>query len=177
MRTLICDTRQQKGKHKNKEAYFEKMGIPMLRSKLPAGDYAFMDNMTVVCDSKQNLQEVVNNLTQDHERFRREADLCLEHGITLYVLVEEPGMHCLEDVKNWENPRLHRYNKINYMHNIGKWASVPLPKGKPTSNITLYKIMWTMAERHGVHWEFCDPKDAGRRIIELLGGVDIGNQD
>lgn len=169
MITIITDTRQQDSKHIQKEKWFAENGIKTIRSKLPSGDYALLTDMSRVIDTKRNLQELVGNLVQDHERFRREADFCMDNGIEFIVLIEEPGMHCLEDVKHWNNPRLHRYNKIKYMHSIGKWQTVPEPKGKPpTNNITLYKIMWTFAQNHATQFEFCDPKDAGRRIIELL---------
>jgi len=182
--TIISDTRQKRGHHKAKEQYFAANGIQVIHSKLFCGDYQLLNDGTRVVDTKQNLQEVVSNLTStkkvktkdgkikklsEHERFRAEADKCVTYGIELVVLIEEPGIHSLEDVKRWENPRLHRYNKIKYMHSIGKWKTVPEPKGKPpTDNITLMKIMYTMQVKHGVRWEFCNPKDAGRRVIEIL---------
>ena len=169
MITIIEDSRQQRGQHDLKSAYFKSAGIKVIRSKVVAGDYVLLNDMSRTVDTKKGLNEIVNNLVHDHERFRREADFCKDNGIEFIVLIEEPGMHCLEDVKKWENPRLRRYNKINYMHSIGKWQTVPEPKGKPpTNNITLYKIMWTFAQNHATRFEFCAPKDAGRRIIELL---------
>ena len=171
MLIILEDTRNKPGKHDLKGKYFEENGILIRRTKIYCGDYCLPVNQSVCIDSKQNLQEVVGDLIQQHERFRAEADRAVEAGITLYVLIEEPGMKTLEDVKRWENPRLHRYNKIKYMHSIGKWQNIPSPKGKPpVDNITLYKIMYTFAKKHGVVWEFCDPKDAGRRIVEILTG-------
>ena len=40
---LIEDTRQQAGKHRNVEAYCQRMGIEIRREKLPVGDYAMPD--------------------------------------------------------------------------------------------------------------------------------------
>ena len=51
---LLCDTRQQEGKHKNIEAYCNRMGIEMVRQKCPVGDYMFQDGKISV-DTKQNL--------------------------------------------------------------------------------------------------------------------------
>lgn len=173
MKTLMIDTRQQDNKHNLKDAYFKRMGIPTLRSKLPIGDYTWVQDMSVVVDSKRDIQEVVSNVIQDHVRFRAEADLAKKNGIKFYVLVEnKDGIKCLEDIKKWENPRYHRWNKIKFMHSIGKWKSIPLPKRPPTDNITLLKIMWSMQENHDIHWEFCHPMKAGEKIIELLGGLD-----
>lgn len=168
MLTILIDTRQQDQKHIYKENWFKENGIKTVRSKLPAGDYALLTDMSRVIDTKRNLQELVGNLIQDHERFRREADFCKENGIELIVLVEEFGMTRLEDVLRWKNPRLTRYKKIQWMHQHGKWASVPLKGKPPTSNETLYKIMKSFGEAHNVRWEFCSAKDAGAKVIELL---------
>lgn len=51
---LICDTRQQDGKHKNIEAYCNRMGIEMIREKCDVGDYMFPDGKIAV-DTKQDL--------------------------------------------------------------------------------------------------------------------------
>lgn len=51
---LICDSRQQEGKHKNIERYCRKHGIEMVRQKLDVGDYAFPDGKISV-DTKQDL--------------------------------------------------------------------------------------------------------------------------
>ena len=166
--TIIEDTINKEGLHDRKREYFEEHGIKVVRSKLPAADYALLTDMSRVIDTKRNLQELVGNLIQDHERFRREADFCKDNGIELIVLVEEFGMTRLEDVLRWKNPRLTRYKKIQWMHQHGKWASVPLKGKPPTSNETLYKIMKSFGEAHNVRWEFCSAKDAGAKVIELL---------
>jgi len=95
-------------------------------------------------------------------------DFCKENGIELIVLIEELGMRNLEDVLRWRNPRLRRYKKVKWMHQQGKWSGVPLRGKPPTSNETLYKIMKSFGEHHSVKWEFCDPKDAGAKVIEIL---------
>lgn len=174
MPVIQTDTRQKMNKkhHKIKEQWFKDNGWTVVHSKTLVGDYVIPSNGSIAVDSKQNLQEVYSDLIQDHERFRREADLAVEAGIKLYILIEEPKMKCLEDVKRWDNPRLHRYNKIKYMHRIGRWQNVPEPKGKPpVDNITLLKIMSTFAKKHGVEWVFCPTEKAGQKIIELLGGA------
>ena len=93
MITIIEDTRQQTGRHELKHEYFERKDINVVRSKLPAGDYALLTDMSRVVDTKQDLQEVYSNLIQDHERFRREADFCKDHGIKLTILVEETNAY------------------------------------------------------------------------------------
>ena len=51
---LLCDTRQQEGKHKNIEQYCRRHKIEMVRQKLDVGDYAFPDGKISV-DTKQDM--------------------------------------------------------------------------------------------------------------------------
>ena len=69
---------------------------------------------------------------------------------------------------SWQNPRMHRYNKILYMHRMGKWQNIPAPKSPPTSGQTLAKAMLTMEAKYGVKFHFCKPEEAGAKVIELL---------
>ena len=166
--TIVEDTRNKEGLHSRKRIYFEEQGIKVVRSKLPAADYALLTDMSRVVDTKRNLQELVGNLVQDHERFKREADFCKEHGIELIVLIEEKNMHCLEDVLKWDNRRLKQWKKIKWMQKHGRWASVKASAKPPISNETLYKVMKTFGENHNVRWEFSNCYDAGKRVVELL---------
>lgn len=168
MLRIIADTRQHDKKHELKNAYFEKEGITVINSKLPFGDYALLTDLSRVIDTKRNLQELVGNVIQGHERFSKEVDNCFKNGIEIIILIEEKGMRKLEDVKTWKNPRLRRWRKIRRMHEAGKWTSIHISAKPPTDNISLLNIMWTFGKKHHVRWEFCDPEDAGRRVIELL---------
>ena len=51
---LLCDTRQQKGKHKNIEQYCRKHNIEMVHKCLPVGDYMFPCG-DISVDTKQDL--------------------------------------------------------------------------------------------------------------------------
>jgi len=51
---LLCDTRQQIGKHKNIEQYCNRHGIEMVQKCLNVGDYMFPDG-TISVDTKQDL--------------------------------------------------------------------------------------------------------------------------
>lgn len=104
-----------------------------------------------------------------HGFFHRGLKRAQNSQIKLVVLVEnEDGVRSIEDVFRWQNPRMHRYNKIAYMHNLGKWGSIPLPRAKPTSGETLAKAMLTMMHKYGVEFCFCRPEDAGEMILKLL---------
>ena len=106
---------------------------------------------------------------KQHARFRDEAILAQNNGIKLYILVEnKDGIKEVRDLFKWQNPRMHRYNKILYMHRLGKWSNIPTPKAPPTSGETLAKACLTMNLKYGVEFMFCTPNEAGKRVIELL---------
>lgn len=150
--TIIEDTRQQAEKHKLKHRYFADNQIKVVRSKLLVGDYANIKNMSVIVDTKKDIQEIIGNVTNGHKRFVSECDLAYENDIKLIILVENnDGVKCIDDLYHWYNIRL-------------KWSP------RATTGRTLAKILTGMEYRHGVKFEFCKPAEAGRRIVELIGG-------
>lgn len=191
---IIEDKAQQDKKHIAKHLYFEQHGIYWSRYPLPVGDYIlyndavsdviarkqkrgievkkmdFLGTYNVCVDTKKDMQEIVGNICgQQHARFRDECILAQNNGIKLYVLIEnEDGITCIDDVFRWQNPRLHRYNKIKYMHNLGKWQNVALPKAPPTKGATLAKAMLSMQLKYGVEFLFCRHDEAGAEIVRLL---------
>ena len=192
---IIEDKAQQHAKHITKHLYWESHGVYWERYPLPVGDYIianeavldvisrkkkrctdvkkmdFLGTYQITIDTKKDMQEIIGNICgKQHGRFRDECILAQNNGIELIVLIEnEDGVKSIEDLFRWNNPRLHRYNKISYMHNIGRWLNIPLPKAMPTSGETLAKAMLTMKLKYGVKFQFCNPKEAGKKIIELLG--------
>ena len=168
---LLSDTRQQIGKHGAKEKYFLERGVEIKRTKLYVGDYTLPVNQSVCVDTKKDIQELIGDIcTKSHDRFKNECIRAQESGIKLIILIENTdGVKSIDDVFRWQNPRMHRYNKIAYMHNLGKWLNVSLPKAKPTSGETLAKAMLTMQLKYGVKFLFCRPDEAGEKILELLG--------
>lgn len=191
---IIEDKAQQDKKHITKHLYFEQNGVYWERYPLPIGDYIlhndavadviarkqkrgievkkmdFIGTYNVCVDTKKDMQEIVGNICgQQHARFRDECILAQNNGIKLYVLIENTdGIKCVEDVFCWQNPRMHRYNKIKYMHNLGKWLNVALPKAPPTKGEQLAKSMLSMQLKYGVEFLFCNPNKAGEKIVELL---------
>lgn len=154
---------------------FERQGIQHPVSKLIVGDYMNYDNPRVIVDRKQNLSEVCSNLTQQHERFRKEALKAQELGIKLIILVEDgTKVKSLDDVKNWINPRRWQYckdygipTKGDIAENIAEFERHGGTQ-QPTPGPQLAKMMRTMAERYGIQWEFCSKSQTGKRIIEIL---------
>ncbi len=191
---ILEDSGQVKNKHISKHLYFEQNGIYWERYPLPVGDYIlyndavadvvarkqkrgieikkmdFLGTYTVCVDTKKDMQEICGNICgTQHERFRDECILAKNNGIKLYVLVEnEDGITCIDDVFRWKNPRMYRYNKIKYMHNLGKWQNIPLPKAPPTKGKQLALSMLTMQKKYGCQFLFATPEKTGSEIIRLL---------
>jgi hypothetical protein len=148
---IIEDTRNKPDKNKHIRDQLEKLGYKVVRSKLYCGDYSWATEQKICIDTKQDLQEVCGNVTQQHERFRSECERAKEAGIQLVILVQEPGINILSDVCGWYN-----------------WRKKKNPKA--LSGKQLYKILATMTERYGVAWVFCTKTNVGKRIVELLKG-------
>lgn len=148
--TIVHDTRDQAGKHKNVDDYLLKAGHKIVRSKMYVGDVTRLDNQTVCIDLKRNLQEVCGNLTQQHERFVRECVRAKDAGIKLVILVEHGcGIKTLQDVDGWVNPRL----------KVSPYA---------VSGQRLRKMMETVAMKYGVVWMFCSRSETGEKVVNIL---------
>lgn len=135
---------------------FDSQSIKHFISKLPVGDYMSFDNPRLIIDRKQNLQELCGNVCQQHKRFIAEIKRAGELGIKLIFLVEHSqNIKTLDDVQNWDNPRL----KVS-----------PLA----VSGQRLYKILCSIEKNYNTQFLFCSKNQTGKRIIELLGGVNDG---
>lgn len=195
---IIEDKNNKVGKHEEKRRYFESQGIQVLSYALPVGDYIlvtdavadmlarkdhrgippkkmdFIGTYDVCIDTKNSVDELVADICgKQHERFRDECILAQQNGIRLIVLVESkdeglgkykkimnPAVRSIEDLFHWKNKRA-------FIWKNGKQLYPTATKGA-----TLAKACITMQKKYGVEFLFCDPKDSGRRIIELLGGAE-----
>ena len=149
---LIEDTRQVVGKHKLKNEYFEKMGIEVVRSKLLFGDYQNPQNPSIVIDTKKDIQELIGDLTKDHERFRNELLLSKKCGAKLIILIEDEKVTCINDLYTWYNWRLKK-------------------SPKATKGSTLAKMLYTIennTEDYSCQFIFTKKSECGAKIIELL---------
>ena len=149
---LIEDTRQVVGKHKLKNEYFEKMGIEVVRSKLLFGDYQNPQNPSIAIDTKKDIQELIGDLTKDHERFKRELQLAKKCGAKLIILIEDEKISCINDLYTWYNWRLKK-------------------SPKATKGSTLAKMLYTIehnTEDYNCQFTFTKKSECGAKIIELL---------
>ena len=146
---IQIDTREHRWERARIEMQLNKLGVKTITSKLYVGDYLSWDNPRRVVDRKGSLGELCSNITQQHERFRRELLRARDAGVQLIILVEEDGIKTLEDVYWWDNPRL-----------------VESPKA--VTGQALYRSLCTIRDRYGVEFAFCSKLETGKRILELL---------
>lgn len=148
--TVLVDTREKPKAIEKILNYFNQIGVRVIRNKLYVADYQLMCNPYLVVDRKQNLNELCSNVVQDHRRFTDELKRAAEVGISVVVLVEHGGdIKCIDDVPKWENPRL---------------KESPLA----VSGERLYKILKAMEYSYNIRFEFCDKRQTGKRIMEIL---------
>lgn len=183
--TIIEDMNNKPDKHQVKNAYFDKNGIEVVRQRLPVGDYVLTNDKmkdvfdrkakrgipvkmmdlvgtySVAVDSKNSIQELCGDICgKSHERFRDECILAMNNGIQLIILVEnEDGITQLSELHKWVNPRL-------FIRERGGRQKYP----NATRGVTLMKACYTIQKKYGTQFLFVHPKDAGAKIVELLGG-------
>lgn len=149
---IIVDTREKPRAIVRILDQFGKDRVMVVRRALNFGDYLNPENPDVVVDRKQNLLEVVHNVTQDRPRFIREIERANRNGARLIFLVEHsPQIRTLEDVIQWKNPRL---------------RESPLA----VSGERLFKILKAMEGHYDIEFRFCGKAQTGKKIIEILRG-------
>lgn len=166
---ILADSRQHDKKHIEKEKWFAEHGIEVRRTKLYVGDYTLPRDQSVCVDTKKNIQELVSNVLDkdnrknedDKPRFRKELLRAKEADIKLIILVEnEDGITQLSELHKWVNPRLLIRDRC---------GNQKFPKA--TRGVSLMKACYTIQREYGCEFLFCKPKEAGAKIIELLGGM------
>lgn len=156
--TIVVDSRQQIGKHDTKHRQLVQLGYKLLISKLPLGDYALINNMSVIVDTKKNVLELFMDLGVDHVRFRNECLLAQENGIQLIILTEEVLPR--GGLANWKSPT---WKSTTDKHKKNDLVTKENPEAKR-------KAMITMQDKYGVKFLFCNPSKTGSKIVELLLG-------
>ena len=150
--TILVDTREKPQAIVKILDEFKRQGCTVIRNKLYVGDYQLLEKPLLVIDRKQNLLEICTNVVQDHKRFCSELQRAKDVGIHVVVLIEHSkNIKTLDDVRYWVNPRL----KVSPMAVSGE---------------RLYKILLTISNHYGCEFLFCEKRETGKRIIELLGG-------
>ena len=156
---LIVDSREKPKAVKKILAYFDAHHIDYEVSKLLFGDYMEYTRPGLVIDRKQNIAELAKNCTTEHERFRRELERAKRTGSVLVILVEQNRftdrgktvkVETIEDLMCWTSP-----------HTIVRGEKV-------------YRVLRSWMAKYPLQVRFCDKRQTGKRIIEMLYGEDNG---
>ena len=86
---IQIDTREKDRAIKKIIAELDRQGIKYISSKMFVGDYCDLSNPLVIIDRKQNIAELAQNATSQHDRFKRELLRLDEIGGKMYVLIEQ----------------------------------------------------------------------------------------
>lgn len=169
---IQCDSREKKQELARIQKQFDKLGVSYFVSKLYVGDYMSLDNPRLCIDRKKDIQELIGNVTQQHERFRDELIRAKEHNIRLIILCEHGSdITTLDDLIFWQNPRL---TKGEWRMQDGHPVKV-MKYPKATTGEQLFKSLTTISERYGVEFRFCEKSQTGAEIVRILGGEADGN--
>ena len=167
--TIYEDVGNKLGQHDNIAAWCEANGVTIRRQKLNTGDYCLPPRISV--DTKKGMQEVYQDIVNDHDRFRAECIRAQDDGILLVILIEDEEIGCLEEAKRWQNPRRKKWERDNAFiaraQEKGKMLNHKIPK-PPVPSDRLVGMMEAMTMKYGVVFTFCHPDDTGETIYNIL---------
>ena len=153
MKFMLIDSREKPKAIRSIVKYFDSIGLVHETSKLFVGDYQDFNRPGIIVDRKQNIAELAKNCTSDHERFRRELERAQKANTTLVVLVEQNRykdrdrwihVGAVEDLMLWESP-----------HTTIRGEKV-------------YRVLRSWMAKYPLRVEFCDKRNTGRRIYEII---------
>lgn len=142
---IYQDRNEKHGQHDNLETYFAKHGIEVERVVLKVGDYMIADGLPISVDIKQDVLELAGDLFKDSKNFYKKYSKCLQYGIKLTVLVQQP-VPSLRDLVKWKS----KHTKIN--------------------GAMIVKMIDTIKYAYGVRVMFCKKSDAPQILLDILGG-------
>ena len=155
MRYLLIDTREKPKAISNIIKTFDLLEIPHESTKLLFGDYMDFNRPHIVVDRKQNIAELAKNCTIEAERFKREIERAQRANSELVILVEQ---NRYKDRDKWV--------QVNDISDLILWSN-------PHSTIRGEKVFRTLSSwcnRYPIRVEFCDKRQTGRRILEIIYG-------
>ena len=156
---LIIDTREKPKAIANILRTFDEYGVRYEISTLLFGDYMDWNRPGLVIDRKQNIAELAKNVTgpkKERERFVAELERAKAAGAELVILVEQ---------------NRYKYNgqwkRVETINDLMLWSS-------PHTSIQgekVYRTLNALIYRYNISVQFCDKRHTGRKIIELIYGL------
>ena len=155
MKYLLIDTREKPKAIQNILRTFDEAGVVHESTKLLIGDYMDWNKPGVIVDRKQNIAELAKNCTSDHVRFKAELERAKKAGTHLCILVEQ---NRYKDGDEWR--------RVEDISDLIRWTS-------PHTTIQgekVYRVLVSWINKYDLSVEFCDKRQTGRRILEIIYG-------
>lgn len=155
MKYLLIDTREKPKAIHNILRTFDEAGVVHESTKLLIGDYMDWNRPGVIIDRKQNIAELAKNCTSDHVRFKAELERAKRAGTHLCILVEQ---NRYKDGDEWR--------RVEDVSDLIRWTS-------PHTTIRgekVYRVLVSWINKYDLSVEFCDKRQTGRRILEIIYG-------
>ena len=155
MKYLLIDTREKPRAIQNILRTFDEAGIIHESTKLLIGDYQDFNRPHIIVDRKQNIAELAKNCTSDHVRFKAELERAKKAGAHLCILVEQ---NRYKDGDEWR--------RVEDISDLIRWTS-------PHTTIRgekVYRVLVSWINKYDLSVEFCDKRQTGRRILEIIYG-------
>lgn len=152
---LLIDTREKPKAIEGIIHTFDANHIRYERTKLFIGDYMDWSRPNIIVDRKQSIQELAQNCTSDHARFKAELERAKSVGAQLVILVEQ---NRYKDRERW----IH----VETIEDLMLWSS-------PHTTIRgekVYRVLRAWIAKYPIRVEFCDKRQTGRRILEIIYG-------
>lgn len=153
MKYLLIDTREKPKAIQGILRAIDRAGVEYERTKLLFGDYMDWNRPEVVIDRKQSIQELAQNCTRDHVRFRAELDRAKKAGAKLVILVEQ---NRYKDGDEWR--------AVEDITDLMYWTS-------PHTTIRgekVYRVLRGWMAKYDIDVQFCDKRSTGKRILEII---------
>lgn len=153
MKYLLIDTREKPKAIQGILRTIDRAGVEYERTKLLFGDYMDWNRPEVVIDRKQSIQELAQNCTRDHVRFRAELDRAKKAGAKLVILVEQ---NRYKDGDEWR--------AVEDITDLMYWTS-------PHTTIRgekVYRVLRGWMAKYDIDIQFCDKRSTGKRILEVI---------
>ena len=153
MKYLLIDTREKPKAIQGILRTIDRAGVEYERTKLLFGDYMDWNRPEVVIDRKQSIQELAQNCTRDHVRFRAELDRAKKAGAKLVILVEQ---NRYKDGDEWR--------AVEDITDLMYWTS-------PHTTIRgekVYRVLRGWMAKYDIDVQFCDKRSTGKRILEVI---------
>lgn len=150
---IIVDSREKPKAISRILEHFDKNGVPYEVSKLLFGDYMDYNQPQIVIDRKQNIAELAKNCTIEHERFRNEMDKARKAGARLVILVEQNRYKDRDETV-----------EVRSIEDLIRWSS-------PHTQVRgekVYRVLASWSSKYPICVQFCDKRQTGRKILEIL---------